>query len=119
MLALVFAGAATVVSTSSTLHRISSSHIRAQVSESASAAIAASCLESFLIIFRFYFISPINTFVAKMFLEHCTSEQLKEIYNDLHATEESIKNDVQYLIEWMEKQPHLPKIKGEFPVSWG
>lgn len=49
-----------------------------------------------------------------MFLEHCTPEQLKQIYEDLHATEESIKNDVQYLIEWMDKQPHLPKIKGKF-----
>lgn len=48
-----------------------------------------------------------------MFLEHCTPEQLKQIYEDLHATEESIKNDVQYLIEWMDKQPHLPKIKDE------
>lgn len=48
-----------------------------------------------------------------MYLERCTNEQLQEIYNDFQATEESIKNDIQYLIEWLEKQPHLPKIKGE------
>ena len=49
-----------------------------------------------------------------MYLEHCTPDQLQVIYGDLRATEESIKNDVQYLMEWMEKQPHLPKITGMF-----
>jgi len=53
-----------------------------------------------------------------MYLEHCTSDQLKAIYGDLRATEESIKNDVQYLMEWMEKQPHLPKIKGKSTLCW-
>lgn len=51
-------------------------------------------------------------YTTVMYLEHCTREQLLNIYADYQATEESIKKDVQYLIEWLEKQPHLPKIKG-------
>lgn len=53
-----------------------------------------------------------------MYLEHCTREQLLDIYADYQATEESIKKDVQYLIEWLEKQPHLPKIKGRPKLEW-
>lgn len=48
-----------------------------------------------------------------MYLEKCSESQLKEIYQEFNITEESLKRDVNYLMEWMEKQPHLPNIKGK------
>ncbi len=47
-----------------------------------------------------------------MYFQGFTKEELNEIYKDVNATQESIKNDVEYLMEWMQKQPHLPKIEG-------
>ncbi|KAK7575983.1 hypothetical protein V9T40_012269 [Parthenolecanium corni] len=46
-----------------------------------------------------------------MYLEKCNETQLKEIYREFNITEESLKRDVKYLMEWMEKQPHLPNVK--------
>ncbi|XP_065226849.1 alpha-tocopherol transfer protein-like [Planococcus citri] len=45
--------------------------------------------------------------------EYCTKTQLVEILADLDATEESIKNGIQCLKEWMRKQPHLPVIEDD------
>lgn len=47
-----------------------------------------------------------------MYLEKCNETQLKEIYREFNITEESLMRDVKYLMEWMEKQPHLPNVKG-------
>ncbi len=47
-----------------------------------------------------------------MFLERCSDDQRKKIYEEINITEESLKQDVRYLIEWLEKQPHLPAVKG-------
>lgn len=47
-----------------------------------------------------------------MYLEKCTESQRKEIYQEFNITEESLKRDVKTLMEWMEKQPHLPNVKG-------
>lgn len=33
-------------------------------------------------------------------------------------TPESLKKDAQYLMEWLEKQPHLPGIKGKNSHVW-
>jgi len=41
-----------------------------------------------------------------------TPEMLKEIYQDLGMTEEKIVVDVQTIMEWMRKQPHLPNPDG-------
>ncbi|KAK7580471.1 hypothetical protein V9T40_001100 [Parthenolecanium corni] len=43
---------------------------------------------------------------------YCTDDQIKEFYLEFGGTEESVDRDVKYLIEWLEKQPHLPSIKG-------
>lgn len=48
-----------------------------------------------------------------MYLEQFTKEQQKKFYEELSITEESLERDVNYLIEWLEKQPHLPKVKGK------
>lgn len=48
-----------------------------------------------------------------MFLEKCSERQIQEIYQEFNITEQSLKRDVSYLIEWMEKQPHLPNVKGK------
>ncbi|KAK7580467.1 hypothetical protein V9T40_001096 [Parthenolecanium corni] len=45
------------------------------------------------------------------YLEPITKEKLKIIYDEFGATEESLKNDVNILMEWLEKQPHLPNVK--------
>ncbi|XP_060850784.1 alpha-tocopherol transfer protein-like [Rhopalosiphum padi] len=37
-----------------------------------------------------------------------TPDKLKEIYQDLGTTEEKANADVQTIMEWMRKQPHLP-----------
>lgn len=45
---------------------------------------------------------------------YCTDDQIKEFYSEFGATEESVDRDVKYLMEWLEKQPHLPNVKGKF-----
>lgn len=40
-----------------------------------------------------------------------TESQLKAIYDDINTTD--IRSDVKYLIEWLEKQPHLPNVTGK------
>ncbi|KAL4141451.1 hypothetical protein QTP88_004089 [Uroleucon formosanum] len=42
-----------------------------------------------------------------------TPEQLKEIYQDLGMTEEKIDADMQTIMGWMRKQPHLPNPDGD------
>lgn len=40
-------------------------------------------------------------------------EQRTNIYDAFNTNEEQIRKDVVYLMEWLEQQPHLPKIKGK------
>lgn len=53
-----------------------------------------------------------------MYLKFTNDEQKKGIYEDINATEESLKKDAQCLMEWMEKQPHLPNVKGQSLVFY-
>lgn len=48
-----------------------------------------------------------------MYLEKFTQQQQENLYKELNITEESLQRDVNYLIDWMGKQPHLPKVKGK------
>lgn len=41
-----------------------------------------------------------------------TKSQLDFIYGELNTTTEAVRKGVQTLIEWLEKQPHLPSVKG-------
>lgn len=47
-----------------------------------------------------------------MYLEPVTKEQLESIYNEFQITEESFKEGVKYLEEWIRRQPHLPNVDG-------
>lgn len=47
-----------------------------------------------------------------MYWELCTAQQLSEFYAEFNATEESAKNDVRYLMKWLEEHPTLPNVKG-------
>lgn len=49
-----------------------------------------------------------------MYLELCTPEQMENIYSELGTTKEAVQKDVQDLMDWMEKQPHLPDVRGKF-----
>lgn len=46
------------------------------------------------------------------YLELCTEEQRRDIYAEFEATPDTIEKNVQYLISWLEEQPHLPNITG-------
>lgn len=48
-----------------------------------------------------------------MYLELCTPEQMENIYSELGTTKEAVQKDVQDLMDWMEKQPHLPDVRGK------
>ncbi|KAK7580462.1 hypothetical protein V9T40_001091 [Parthenolecanium corni] len=48
-----------------------------------------------------------------MYLELCTPEQMENIYSELGTTKEAVQKDVQDLMDWMEKQPHLPDVRDE------
>lgn len=48
-----------------------------------------------------------------MYLEACTPEQLKIIYEEINIDEEAIKEYVRTLTEWIETQPQLPKIRSK------
>ncbi|XKL68338.1 hypothetical protein PGB90_003829 [Kerria lacca] len=45
--------------------------------------------------------------------EYYSRKQLLEYYAEFNATEESVKTDINYLKEWLEKEPHLPDVKDE------
>lgn len=47
-------------------------------------------------------------------LEFPSNQDLIDLYAEFDATKESVKRDVNYLMEWLQKQPHLPNIKGEY-----
>lgn len=49
-----------------------------------------------------------------MYLEPLNEDQLKEFYTEYNTEEEQIKKDVQSLRQWLEKQPHLPNVTGEY-----
>lgn len=50
-------------------------------------------------------------------MEYATKDQIREFYAEFGATEETVRRDVQYLAEWLKKQPHLPSIEGELDIS--
>jgi len=49
-----------------------------------------------------------------MYIEQCTDDQLKKIYDEFNAKKETVQRDVKTLMEWLEKQPHLPSVKGQW-----
>lgn len=53
------------------------------------------------------------------YMEKCTEKQLYEFFDEFGATEESVKNDVEYIKEWLKQQPHLPNVDGKFKISFG
>lgn len=48
-----------------------------------------------------------------MYLELCSKDQLIEFYAEFDATEETVTRDIQYLMTWIEKEPHLPNVTGK------
>lgn len=48
-----------------------------------------------------------------MVLEKPNKEQLDLIFGEFKTTQEAVQRDVRILIEWLEKQPHLPNVTGE------
>ncbi len=51
-----------------------------------------------------------------MYLQSLTEEQINKIYKQYNTDSKKLKEDVNDLMEWMEKQPHLPPVKGEFKI---
>ncbi len=47
-----------------------------------------------------------------MYLELATKEQLDAIYAKWNTNEKTLQEGAKYLIEWMNKQPHLPNVTG-------
>lgn len=47
------------------------------------------------------------------YLEFSTEKQLQELYSIFNVTEASLQRDIKTLIEWLEKHPYLPKVKGK------
>ncbi|XP_050534116.1 clavesin-2-like isoform X5 [Daktulosphaira vitifoliae] len=47
------------------------------------------------------------------FLTLASQIQVEEIYAELGTTEEKIKYDVETIMEWSRKQPHLPNLEGQ------
>ncbi|XP_050540546.1 uncharacterized protein LOC126905141 isoform X2 [Daktulosphaira vitifoliae] len=47
------------------------------------------------------------------FLINLTPQQMSEVYAELGTTEEKINNDVGFILEWCQKQPHLPDLQTE------
>lgn len=50
----------------------------------------------------------------KGYFEPLTENQVQTIYKEFNMTDKSIKEDVKHIIEWFERQPHLPNITGEY-----
>lgn len=48
------------------------------------------------------------------FLILASPQQVSDILAELGTTEEKIKNDVDSILEWSQKQPHLPNLNGNF-----
>lgn len=49
-----------------------------------------------------------------MYLQLPTEEQKENARREFNATKETVKNDVKLIMEWIDKQPHLPTIKGKW-----
>ncbi|XP_050534111.1 alpha-tocopherol transfer protein-like isoform X1 [Daktulosphaira vitifoliae] len=47
------------------------------------------------------------------FLTLASQIQVEEIYAELGTTEEKIKNDIEAIMEWTRKQPHLPNLEDQ------
>ena len=47
-----------------------------------------------------------------MHIQTTTPDQQKKIYESYDTTEENMQRDVKILQDWLDQQPHLPKLKG-------
>lgn len=43
-------------------------------------------------------------------IENCEDSARMKLFAKLGITEDSLKADVDYLMDWMQKQPHLPSM---------
>ncbi len=49
-----------------------------------------------------------------LMLEPASKEVVEKVYRELNATPEEVQEGALLLIQWFAKQPHLPKITGQF-----
>lgn len=49
---------------------------------------------------------------SNMYFKVATPAHERKFHAELNTDEASIKKNVQALIQWLEKQPHLPNVKG-------
>lgn len=53
----------------------------------------------------------------KGYFEPLTESQKQMIYKEFNITEKSVHEDVKHIVEWFERQPHLPNITGEYLIT--